>query len=398
LSLAEGQGTELAAADERKVTTARLLALALWLGVVGFGGGFAVAQRIRRTVVEEKRWMSEACFLETFAVASALPGTTATNVLTMMGLRLGRWRGAFVSALGFLLPSIAMMILLGVEYDRVRAVAPLGRFLDGMSYATVGVVGAVALDMRRGAVKTRVQLAIALTAAVALCFGLVNLLEVVALAGLLGAFAFRPPPAPPGGSEPTDDTFPPASSTLASLLLPPSLVVASGSFALFFVFARIGVATFGGGFAMIPPIEHEVVAVRGWLTEPAFNDAMVLGQVTPGPVAIAATFIGYRVDGLVGALLATVGMFGPPFVLSVVAGHSLAAFRANPVVQGFLRGVSPAVVGVIAAAAVALGRTSVHSVFAGTIAAVVFALLGRYPRLSPLLPLAGGGLLNAVVS
>ncbi len=395
MGISESREPAVTAANGPRVTSAQLLGLGLWLGIVGFGGGFAVAQRIRRAVVEEKRWMSEAAFLETFAVASALPGTTATNLLTMIGLRLGRWRGGLVCAVAFLLPSIAMMILLGMEYDRVRSVAMLGRFLDGMTYATVGVVGAVALDMRRAAVKTPVQLAIAVTAAVALALRLVNLLEVVALAGLLGAFAFRPPPG--SGPMPTDETFPPASSTLASVLLPPALVMASGSFALFFVFARIGVATFGGGFAMIPPIEHEVVLVRGWLTESAFNDAMVLGQVTPGPVAIAATFIGYRVEGLVGALLATLGMFGPPFVLAVIAAHSLAAFRTNPVVQGFLLGVSPAVVGVIAAAAVALGRTSLHSVFAGAVAGAVFLVLGRFPRLSPLLPLACGGVLDVLV-
>ena len=86
---------------------------------------------------------------------------------------------------------------------------------------------------------------------------------------------------------------------------------------------------------------------------------MVLGQVTPGPVAIAATFIGYRVGGITGSLAATVGMFGPPFVLSVVAGRSVEAFHSSSAVRGFLRGVSPAVVGVIGAAAV-VGRTQLR--------------------------------------
>jgi len=147
---------------------------------------------------------------------------------------------------------------------------------------------------------------------------------------------------------------------------------------------------------MIPPIEHEVVAVRGWLSEAAFRDAMVLGQVTPGPVAIAATFIGYRVGGLLGSLSATLGMFGPPFVLSLLAARSLAAFRSSRQVQGFLRGVSPAVVGVIAAAAVALARTSLHSVFAAGVAAVTLTVLARVPSLSPLILLALGGALNLI--
>jgi chromate transporter len=380
-----------------------LITLSLWLGVFGFGGGFAVAQRIRRTVVEERGWMSEAAFLEYFAVAGALPGTTATNLLTMIGLRFGGLGGGALSALAFLTPSIVLMLAFGAEYERIRGITTLGAFLDGMSYATVGVVGAVALDIRRTAVKTRSDFAIAGVTALVLSFRWMTLLEVVALAGLLGALAFRPA-LPPLSTAREDGraTFPPASSRLASVMIPlsPTLIVASmasGSLALFFFFARIGAATFGGGFAMIPPIEHEVVAVRGWMSQAAFNDAMVLGQVTPGPIAIAATFIGYRVDGWIGALAATLGMFGPAFVLSVIVARSLATFRRNPIVRGFLLGVSPAVVGVIAAAGVSLWRTSVHSIFAGAVAFAAFAILARCPKLSPLLPLAAGGLLRVAM-
>ena len=373
--------------DERapSVPVAAFGALALWYGVVGFGGGFAVAQRIRRAVVDKKAWISESSFLEHFAVAGALPGTTATNLLTMLGLRLAGWRGAVVGAAGFLLPSVLLMIAFGAAYDRVRGIRSLASFLDGMGYATVGVVADVAVDMRRVAVESGAEALIGSLAALALVFRVLNLLEVVAIAGLVGVLAFRPP---------GPDPMPPVSSRLSSWMV--GSVAASGSAALVVVFARIGVATFGGGFAMIPPIEHEVVAVRGWLSEAAFRDAMVLGQVTPGPVAIAATFIGYRVGGLLGSLSATLGMFGPPFVLSLLAARSLAAFRSSRQVQGFLRGVSPAVVGVIAAAAVALARTSLHSVFAAGVAAVTLTVLARVPSLSPLILLALGGALNLI--
>jgi chromate transporter len=378
------------------------VALALWMGIVGFGGGFSVVQRIRRIVVNEKRWMSEASFLEHFAVAGAVPGTASTNLVTMLGLRFGGLGTGALSAALFLAPSAALMVVLGAEYGRIRSLAALGPFLDGMGYATIGVVAAVAFDMRRAAVKKPVQAVIAVTAAVALSLRVANLLEVVALSGLVGTFALRPTLPPPGSIPPASaldpsETFPPASSTLRSLLVPPALVATGGSLALLLVFARIGVATFGGGFAMISPIEHEVVTVRGWLDEATFNDAIVLGQVTPGPVAIASTFIGYRVGGLGGAAAATIGMFGPPFALSIVAARSLAAFRENAVVRGFLLGVSPAVVGVIAAAAVALWRTSPRTPLAGGLAFAVFVVLARFPKLSPLLPLALGGLLNTVL-
>ena len=147
---------------------------------------------------------------------------------------------------------------------------------------------------------------------------------------------------------------------------------------------------------MIPAIAHEVVDVHGWLDESAFNDAMVLGQITPGPIAIAATFIGYKVAGYSGAALATGGMFGPPFVVALAAGRSLTAFRSNGTIQGSLRGVAPAVVGIVAAAAIALGRTSVHSYVGGAVALAALVVLVRFRRVSPLVALASGGLVFVI--
>jgi len=371
----------------------RFLALGLVLGVLGFGGGFAVAQRIRRTLVDEKRWIDEGAFIEAFAVASALPGTTATNLLTVLGYRLTGPVGALGAALGFLAPSVALMIAFGAAYEHLRSVTVVASFLDGMSLATVGVVGAVAIDLRRYTIKSALGWALGIAAAALLIARVANLVEVVAVAGLVGVLAMRPAPPRADVDPRTGGTFPPAS--LRSVF--PALPVALGSvpsFALLVVFARIGVATFGGGFAMVASIEHEVVQQRGWLSEGAFNDAMVLGQITPGPVAIAATFIGYRVGGLRGAAAATLGMFGPPFALSLGAARSMAAFRENTAVRGFLAGVAPAVVGVIAASSVSLWHTTVHSLRGGALALVAFALLVWRPKLSPLVPLVAAGLIE----
>ena len=99
------------------------------------------------------------------------------------------------------------------------------------------------------------------------------------------------------------------------------------------VFGPIGVMTFGGGLAMIPAIEHTVVVEQHWIDPKTFADAVALGQITPGPVAICATFIGYRVGGIVGALVATLSMFGPAIALALAAGHSVERFRRSPLVE-----------------------------------------------------------------
>jgi chromate transporter len=400
---------------------ASLVLLALWLGVVAFGGGFAVAQRIKRTVVDQRRWLDSATFVEIFSVASALPGTTSTNVLTMVGLRLGGVRAALLVVASFLAPSIALMIVFGMTYTHVRSVSMVSSLLDGMSAATVGVIAAVAIDMRAMALRGRLGWLLAVFATVALATRALNLLEVVLLSGLVGAFALRPkralrtappelaPTAPDASTSKAadpvsgaDDPFPPTSLRGIYLAAPAFTAAAMAAMVpalvLFVVFARIGVATFGGGFAMVTPLEDEVVRARGWLTQAEFHDAIVIGQVTPGPVAIAATFIGYRVAALPGALAATVGIFGPPFVLAVIAGRSLGAFRKSRTVQGFLRGIAPAIVGVIFASAIALARTSLHRPLDAGIAVLATVALVIRPKLSPLLPLAAGGLIATIAA
>jgi chromate transporter len=144
------------------------------------------------------------------------------------------------------------------------------------------------------------------------------------------------------------------------------------------VFLRMGAITFGGGFVMIPLIESEVVNARHWLTHQEFADATALGQITPGPVLITATFVGYRVAGTLGALVATVSVFLPSFLMTIAAGSSLRRFRNNEAVQSFLMGVTPAVVGLLVAAALSMGRAGIHSWVGLTLTAICIFVLIRF--------------------
>jgi chromate transporter len=163
------------------------------------------------------------------------------------------------------------------------------------------------------------------------------------------------------------------------------------------IFLRIGAVTFGGGYVMVPLIEAEVVHAHGWLTHREFVEAFALGQVTPGPVLITATFIGYRVAGTLGALVATVSIFLPSLVLTVVAGSSLRRFRANRQVQAFLRGVTPAVVGLLVAAAWSVGRAGIHT-WVGLLLAFVSAFVLVRFRVNAFLVILGAAVLRFAVS
>ena len=159
---------------------------------------------------------------------------------------------------------------------------------------------------------------------------------------------------------------------------------------------RMGSVTFGGGLVMVPLIESEVVNNHHWLTHQEFADATALGQITPGPVLITATFVGYRVAGTLGALVATISIFLPAFLMTIAAASSLRRFRDNEQVQSFLRGVAPAVVGLLVAAALSIGRAGIHSWVGLSITLLAIFIFIRF-RPNPFWVLFGAGALRLVI-
>jgi len=148
---------------------------------------------------------------------------------------------------------------------------------------------------------------------------------------------------------------------------------------------------------MIPMIQHEVVSGHEWLTAKEFADGMALGQLTPGPVVITATFVGYKVAGLLGAWVASTAVFLPSFLLSLVFGYSLDRWKANPGVAAFMGGVQPAVVGLMGGAAIMLGRAGFHHWATVGIAALSALVLIRF-RINPVLIILATALIGLLLS
>ena len=163
------------------------------------------------------------------------------------------------------------------------------------------------------------------------------------------------------------------------------------------IFLRVGTVTFGGGFVMIPQIETDIVEVHHWMNHQTFADGMAFGQITPGPVLITATFVGYKVAGVLGAVVATIAAFLPSFVMTVIAGASLNRFRSNHQVQSFLAGVAPAVVGMLAAAGVSLARSGLKGPVSYGMATLAFLLMMR-ARLNPVIIIFGCGVLQWAIA
>jgi len=405
------------------------------VGTIGFGGGLAVVAQIRSLVVRDRRWLSDREFAEGFALAQALPGTSAGNLVSYVGQMLHGVRGAVASLAGFVLPSFLMMVALAIAYGRLRALPDMEHIFHGLNSAVVALIAVTAWRMGRRALVRRWQWWMAALALVVAIAGATTL-EVVIVAGLFGIFSEtfldrrrqrwrriqrltrrrkerlaeleqrglasrflsddgHGTASPESGSiRSTRGTTLEAASVAASLLM---FVASLGILVtLATVFLRVGAVTFGGGFVMIPIIEQSVVNQFHWLTHQEFADATALGQITPGPVLITATFVGYRVAGLVGAAVTTIAVFTPAFLMTVAATSSLRKFQSNVQVQAFLRGVVPAVVGLLVAAAWSIGRAGIHSWVGVTIAAIAAVVLLR-TRMNAAAVIFGAGLARYVV-
>jgi chromate transporter len=166
---------------------------------------------------------------------------------------------------------------------------------------------------------------------------------------------------------------------------------------LVMIFLRIGTITFGGGYVMVPQIETDVVEVNKWMDHQTFADGVAFGQITPGPVLITATFIGYKVAGVFGAIVTTIAAFLPSFVMTLIAGTSINRFRANFHVQAFLAGVAPAVVGMLAAAGVTMAKSGLSDATGFGIATLSCLLMLR-AKLNPVVIIFGCGLLQWAIS
>jgi chromate transporter len=435
----------------RTATLGGLFLSFLKIGLVGFGGGVAVLAMIRTLTVRKRRWLTDSEFAEALALAQSLPGTSAGNSVTYIGLRLRGWRGALVSIIGFILPSMLIMIVLAILYKHLRNFPDTQRFFHGLNGAVVALILVTTWRMGKNILTKRWQWLLAVLSFIAVALFEATVLEVVFAAGLIGIYMdsfaekqllrlqtlrsivsrrrarvrtrlvrrrrtqgreelfenywwrrFRGEEnaAPVQESDIARAQEPESEDATVKLrsvgwfaLAVPLIAKLSLLVTLSSIFLRVGSVTFGGGLVMVPLIESEVVSTHQWLTHQEFADAFALGQITPGPVLITATFVGYRVAGTLGALVATISIFLPAFVMTIAAASSLRRFRNNEQVQSFLRGIAPAVVGLLLAAAVSVGRAGIHSWLGVAIMFLALFTLVRY-RVNAFWVIFGAGLLR----
>jgi chromate transporter len=346
----------------------------LRLGLLGFGGPIALVGQMERDLVTERGWLTKQQMREAIAVCQSVPGPLAIQVgIYIAYARAGFW-GAWAGGLAFILPNFLIVTALGALYAYFGGLRPVTAIFYGVSPAVIALILHSCYRLARLGMEDAMQWSLA-----AVCFAVTLLLhsEVALLfmaAGIVGALYYGGLPGRSASGSSLMTLVPFAPGTGASTL---------GKLLVFFL--KAGSLTFGSGLVIVPFLQQGVVQQYGWLDERAFLIAVAVGMISPGPVVITATFVGYLVAGFWGALAATVGIFLPSFVLVLLAAPLLVRYRSNHALQGFVKGAYAAAIGTILGACVLLGRIALGDWFTVLIALFSLGILFRWKLSNPLL-------------
>ena len=313
----------------------------LRLGTTAFGGPAMVAY-IRQLAVDRKGWLNARTFDDGVALCQAVPGATAMQTAAYVGLSVRGVAGAAASYLGFGLPAFGLMTMLAVFYSHTHNLPGVVSAFSGLQAIVVAIVANAAVSFGRSTLKSWRQVPITVLAVALFGWG-INPFGVVVLAAFAGYLLLKeelPKVSAESVPAPMPHTTKPVMLILCTTaaLLAALFLVHRQLFELATMMLRIDLFAFGGGFASVPLLFNEVVTARQWLDGPTLSDGIVLGQVTPGPIVITATFVGFLLHGIVGATVATLGVFLPSFVIVVAAAPHYDRLRASPVFAKLIGG------------------------------------------------------------
>jgi chromate transporter len=367
----------------RRVPIKDLVRYYLRLGLLGFGGPVALVGQMERELVAGKGWVTKEEMREGIAVCQSLPGPLAIQVgIWLSYLRGGFW-GAWAGGWAFILPNFVIVATLGALYVHFGGLPWVTAIFYGVSPAVIALIlhscyRLTKLGMDDWLQWTLAGVAFAVTVAVR-----AEVAWIFLASGVVGVLYY--------GSLRRARA---AASTTSSFLIGLPLVAggADASAAtstmlgkLFVFFLKAGSLTFGSGLVIVPFLEKGLVQQTGWLNEREFLVAVAMGMMSPGPVVITATFVGFLVAGFWGALTATIGIFLPSFLLVLIIAPVLMRYRTNPNVQGFIKGAYAAAIGTILGACVLLGRIAIGDWLTALVALASLVVLFRWKVSNPLL-------------
>ena len=359
--------------ERKEISLKYLFFTFLKIGATSWGGFMALIAVVQKKLVDKDKVIAEEIVLDGISLASILPGAVAINVVTYLGYQLRGLKGALISMFATIFPGFLLIIGLGALYATYGELPVLNKFFLGVLPAISAVILSVAFSMAQKQVKDYKQIAMCVLAAICLLtiHSFLATLMVIILSAFAGYVLYSKKSV---GHKITDSkkmtiSYKKISLYAGALLLVASLCYLFIAFSgieslswykinrtIFLTFSGMSLTLFGGGYVIIPAMQQVIVDGFHWLTAKEFADAIAMGQITPGPVILTATFIGYRVAGFLGACVATVAIFLPPGLVMIVLSGFLKKIKDSVVISAIFKGMRPAIVGMIFSAAITVGK------------------------------------------
>lgn len=393
--------------EVNEVSLSYLFFTFLKIGAISWGGFMALIAVVQKQLVDKDKVIKEGVILDGISLASVLPGAVAINVVTYVGYQLRGLKGALVSMLATIFPGFLMITGLGFIYAVYGELPVFNRFFMGVLPAIAAVILSVALEMAKKQIKDYKQLIIGIMSLGSLLvlhtfFATLGVICLSALTGYLlysNQFPSTKMESAININFKGKQIFPWVGIILISVLI---LITLSRFLEhhsadwyqlnkkIFLSFSGMSLTLFGGGYVIIPAMQQVIVDGFHWMTTKEFSDAIAMGQITPGPVILTATFIGYKVAGVVGATIATFAIFFPPGVVMLVFSGFLSKIKNSRFINSIFAGMRPAIIGMIFSATYTVGKEAEPTVTSAFIFVTVFILLMKYKvNVIYMIPLAG---------
>lgn len=368
-----------------------LAGLFLKLGITGFGGPAAHIAMMHDEIVKRRKWLSDQEFLDLVGATNLIPGPNSTEMAIHIGYLHAGWPGLILGGACFILPAMLIVLALSWIYVRYGTTPQVEGLLYGITPVVIAIILQALWTLGQKAIKD-VSTGIVAFIVLALYFVGIYPLALLFAGGLVVMFVMNFQRI---RKEMIGAFLMPLSGLSVTLQAPEPFTLP----VLFLTFLKIGAVLYGSGYVLLAFLHADFVERLGWLTDQQLADAISIGQVTPGPVFTTATFIGYILGGLPGALLATLGIFLPSFIFVAISNPLIPRMRNSEWVGGLLDGVNAAALGLMAAVTWQLGRAALVDPLTILIALASLVLLARFKVNSTWLIIAGGliGLLSTAL-
>jgi chromate transporter len=379
----------------------------LKIGSISWGGFMALVSVVQKQLVEKDKKIADEVILDSISLASVLPGPLAFMVVSYLGYFMRGIKGALVSMVAIILPSFVLILGLTYVYFVYGQLPAFTNFFKGVLPAVAAIIISVALNMAQKNIKDYRQIVILVLSGLCLIFfhSFYTTLIIMIIGGISGYVFYRNSINSKSITEKSNSNFNTTNivgglTVIAVIILLmwflPDIFGGTNSTQaklirdISFTFSSMSLTLFGGGYVIIPAIQEVVVHGLNWLTPKEFADAIAMGQITPGPIFISATFIGYKVAGFTGAVAATLAIFFPPAFLMIFCSHFIDRIKNSKVISAIFKGLRPAVIGMIFSAAFTIGKgIEIHWISIFIFVAVLVSAIKFKVNVVYLIPVSG---------